>query len=132
MADLLTEELTAYLRSALSLIFDFGECDCALWAANWIVQRRGIDPAAPIRGRYKTRLGCMRLATRNGGFVAFTRTLLGAAGLSETDDPKPGDVGVIETPLGPALGIKTHRGWAWKSKRGFMVVPAKHIAAWSV
>lgn len=128
----MSDLLAAFLRASLREPFVWGERDCALWAANWILERRGIDPAASLRGRYGTALGCARIAKAHGGIAGHAASLLDAAGFAETTDPKPGDVGVIETPVGQAVVIRTERGWAWKAKHGLSIVQATHVAAWSI
>jgi hypothetical protein len=40
--------------------FEWGRRDCALMAADWVLEMTGIDFAAPFRGRYKTAVGSNR------------------------------------------------------------------------
>jgi len=124
--------LAAFLRKSLGEPFVWGQRDCALWAADWIKERRGVDPATSIRGRYSTRLGCERFANRHGGLPAYADEILTGAGLERTDDPQPGDVGLIDTPDGPTVAVRVDLGWAIKAARGIKIVPARHLMAWRV
>lgn len=126
------EALAAFLRRALHEPFVWGRQDCALWSASWIGEFRGTDPAAHFRGRYSTALGCSRLLKREGGLETIACRLAAISGLVATSSPEPGDVGIINTIIGPALTIRTASGWAWKAKRGVSIVPATAVVAWSV
>jgi len=124
--------LKRFLRQSLSQSFVWGECDCALWACSWVSLKRGVDPAASWRGVCTGRFSAARIIRRGGGLAAICREAFGAAGLSETANPQPGDVGIIATPVGEAVVIRTANGWAWKAARGIAIVPAHHLIAWKV
>lgn len=74
--------LVAFLRGALDRPFVFGDCDCAMTVANWVREAAGSDPGADLRGRYRTRLGWMRIVKREGGMEAMFSARLDAAGLT--------------------------------------------------
>lgn len=124
--------LADHLRLGARTPFRWGSCDCALWAADWVRACRAVDPAAPLRGRYRTALGAGRHIRRRGGFLPMVRGLMASAGLAETRDPATGDVGVVETPVGPALAIRTRIGWAAKGERGIVCDQFPMLAAWSL
>src|SRR4051812_43525055 len=75
------DALAQYLLASYDLPFVWGERDCALWACDWIKQRRGVDPGAPYRGRYTTQLGCARVLARNGGLLQLATDAFRASGL---------------------------------------------------
>ena len=107
--------------------------DCAMWAADWVRARRGVDPAAPLRGRYRTAIGAARHIRRGGGIEAVGRALLSTAGLVETAAPCPGDVGLVRDPeAGPLFAILTPLGWAAKAPAGIALGPFPVIVAWTV
>lgn len=116
----------------MSQPFVWGERDCALWACSWVAEARGIDPAAKWRGVCNDGRHAARIIAEAGSLLAICREAFGAAGLQETDAPEPGDIGVIDTPVGQAVVIRTKRGWAWKSEKGLTVVPSPYLAAWKV
>ena len=95
--------------------------------------RRGLDPAAPLRGHYGTALGAARHARRYGGFEAMARSLAAGVGLAETRDPRPGDIGLVDHPgAGLAFALRTELGWAVKAAGGTALGPFPARVAWRV
>lgn len=125
--------LAGYLRAGARRPFAWGRCDCSLWMADWVRLRRGIDPAAPLRGRYRTARGAARHIRRMGGAEAMARTLAAEAGLAVTAAPAVGDIGLVRHPLaGPCFAIRCALGWALKAPAGIAVADCPVIVAWSV
>jgi hypothetical protein len=128
--------LADFLADSARTPFAFGRRDCGLWMADWIRLRRGVDPAAHLRGRYRTELGCARLLKRGGGLLEVVRTCFEGAGLVETASPKPGDVGVVRVMTakgeGVAGAICTGRRWAILGGGGVMSQRLEPLAAWEV
>lgn len=87
--------------------FRWGDWDCGLLCADWVMVRRGVDPAHGWRGRYGTPLGCARLLKRRGGLVAHFDACLAPYGIKRTSKPKRGDVAVVETEQGLSGGVIT-------------------------
>ncbi len=56
---------------------------------DWCRKMRGVDPAASLRGRYRTALGAMRHVRRLGGFEAMARKLMAGCGFATTETPGP-------------------------------------------
>ena len=79
------QELQAFLRVAIQRQFEYGEFDCGLWLADWIVALGKPDPAFKLRGTYQHGENCA---------LRIYRTLR-SAGLIRTGSPEIGDVGVI-------------------------------------
>lgn len=126
-------QMIAYLRQAAREPFAWGVADCALFLADWVRLARGFDPAAPLRGRYRCHLGAARHIRRLGGMEAMGRALAAEAGLPETADPQPGDVGLVRDPhAGPVFAIRTPLGWAAKGERGVALGAFPVIVAWAV
>lgn len=88
-------KLADHLNAAAAEPFTWGHSDCCLMPSDWMKARIGIDPAAPLRGRYGTAFGALRHITARGGFVQMVRDLMRDAGFAETDSPVPGDVGIV-------------------------------------
>ncbi|MCJ2132447.1 DUF6950 family protein [Methylobacterium sp. E-045] len=124
--------LRDHLRAGSASTFVWGFLDCSLWVCDWIAVERGHDPAARLRGTYHDEASCLRLLAREGGLVALASRLADESGLPETSSPMAGDVGVIETRLGPFLMISTGPRWACKTVRGVLFAPAGIVKAWSV
>lgn len=134
MAELLTP-LAMFLRAGAALPFVWGVRDCSLWACEWVAMRTGRDPAASLRGCYRTQRGAYRHILEGGGLEALTRGRFASCGIPEVLAPNPGDVGLIETDtlLGLALAIKVgEAGWAVKSPAGITVAAFPFRVAWMV
>lgn len=124
------DRLRSFLQQSAGQPFIWGERDCALWVARWIEQERGFDPAAEARGAYHTALGCHRYVARNGGLVALAGRLL--AGFEPTTQPEPGDVGVVDAPMGETMAIRASAGWAMMGDRLIGIAPLPILKAWRV
>lgn len=123
--------LTAFLDRAAGEPFRYGDWDCSMFVANWVELRTGQDPASALRGRYRTRLGWMRIVRKSGGLVALVERLALGVGLLPTTEPGVGDIGVVETSnIGPACGIRIGRGWAVKLGDGMSAAALPMMAAW--
>lgn len=97
--------LVAYLASSATTPFAPGVHDCALFAAGAVAAMTGIDPAAAYRGRYTTERGGWRVLRRDGfaDHIALAAAHLRTRG--EDERARPGDLAVIPTVTGPALGV---------------------------
>jgi hypothetical protein len=131
------EALAVFLGRAARTPFVWGTFDCCLWLADWVLERRGVDPAADLRGRYASELGCARLLKRRGGLPAVVSDCAELARLAPTSAPLAGDVGVILglTPTGEtAVGaLCTGPRWSILTVAGGIAsVPARVLYAWSV
>jgi hypothetical protein len=117
----------------------WGVDDCALWVANALREPLGYDPAAKVRGRYKTRRGSARVAGRLG-LLGQLRSIARRHEWQRIAPvmAQPGDVGMVWTngPKGPVLAtvICRSRGWfVGRNDMGFSAVAAsKVVVAWSV
>jgi len=127
------QQLSAFLRAMARASFAWGASDCSLVMADWCRVRRGVDPAASLRGRYRTALGAMRYVRRHGGFEAASRALMAGSGFATTAEPRVGDVGLIAHPVvGPIFAIRCALGWAMKSPQGVAVGEYPALVAWRV
>jgi hypothetical protein len=117
----------------------WGEDDCALWVANALWPVLGYDPAAKVRGRYKTRRGSQRVAGR-GGLLNQLRSISRRHEWQRIDPAlaQAGDVGLAWTMYDgkPVLAtvICRARGWfVGRADFGFTAMRAnKVVVAWSV
>lgn len=96
--------LIQYLSEAARTPFAPGRHDCALFAAGAVEAMTGMDYARPFKGRYTTLKGGLRIL-REAGFA--DAVALAAAWLPEIAPAfaAPGDLAVIDTAAGPALGV---------------------------
>lgn len=127
-----SQALNAFLADGALLPFVFGERDCVLWVADWVMSQRGFDPAARLRGTFRCALGSARIVRRGGGLVALVSEPMARHGLSETNAPGVGDVGIIMTVAGELAAICTGDAWAVKAKDGLAIVRAPVLNAWAI
>lgn len=121
----------------------YGMDDCALWVANIQRDVLGYDPAAHVRGRYKTRLGALRV-TGAAGLLGQLRKIAKRHGWKRIEPvaAKPGDTGLAWTLIQvgkrevPTLATVICRAPGWfvgRNESGVTALRAKHVAiAWSV
>lgn len=122
-----------FLEAMAARPFADGRHDCLLTVADWVRSVIGRDPAAPFRGRYRTVLGRERLLRRLGGMEAAMRDGAARVGLSATDRPVSGDVGLIRHRGQALAAIHTDGLWAVQSSAGLTVLCADAVVqAWSV
>jgi len=124
--------LTEYLREAAGRKFEWGRCDCVTFVCDWIVAQRGVDPAASFRGQYRSGAKAAENLAPNGGLAGSVAAFFDLAGLKTTNDPKPGDVGVVSMRR-PTCAVYVGGGkWASKGRRGVTISVANPLAIWSV
>jgi len=133
----MTVTLADYLKGASGRPFVWGECDCCLFAADWIKQKKGLDVAWPHRGTYSDNMGAARLlcTSDNGTLSGFLQPRMMAAGFVLTDDPREGDVAVLRLPIhGETVGIRTRlKRWAFKTERGVFTAACPNVVvAWRI
>lgn len=87
--------LSAYLSRALRREWKWGDLDCFLFCADWIVERDGVDPAAEFRAAYHDVRAARRLMKVHGGIAALADRCLVGVGLRKIDVPSAGDVGLV-------------------------------------
>ena len=94
--------LAAWLASISRTPFQPGQHDCALFAAGAVEAMTGVDLAAGWRGRYHTLRGGIRVLRRAGyaDHIALARSHF-----PTTATPRAGDLAVVDTPEGQALGV---------------------------
>lgn len=96
--------LSTCIEAALERPFEWGEHDCALFAADAVKAMTGVDHASFWRGRYSIARGAMKILGRNGydDHVAYVAAHLPEVHPAVADT---GDIVVIEAPDGLALGV---------------------------
>lgn len=88
--------------------FVWGEFDCCLFVADAVKAMTGTDIAIRYRGKYKSKRGAMALLRKlDGGGVQEAATRAFGAPLTYRLTARRGDVALVDTPDGDALGICT-------------------------
>lgn len=136
------DELDAFLHLRAGRAFTWWDADCTTLAAEWVVQRTGTDPLAPLRadgGMLAARrlLPALREVRAQGGFAAVASELLGPAlpGLMA----QRGDVVLVRSGQragrvrGLAFGVCTGANIAAPGADGIAFLPVTYAeAAWRV
>lgn len=96
--------LRKYLEDNTNTPFRLGLYDCGAFAGGAIEAMTGENPHAAVAGKYKTMAGALRALKRLGheDHIAYAASVL-----NEIDPlyAQFGDVAVVDSPEGPALGV---------------------------
>lgn len=114
--------LRAFLAAQADSPFVMGDMDCGALAGGAIEAMTGENPHAKVAGKYKTMAGALRALKRLGhdDHIAY------AASLMTEIDPLYaafGDIAVVDSPDGPALGVVTGPHIEVRAPGGRGVVP---------
>lgn len=114
--------------------FAWGEFDCCLFAADCVLATIGVDVAADWRGTYDSRESAAALLASLGGAATLADSVLPGRRLPYPMMAQRGDVVLIETPDGQALGICAGRFHLLPAPiRGLIQLKlARAITAWRV
>jgi hypothetical protein len=132
------ERLAAFLRESADEPFVWGVNDCALRACDAVRAMTGTDIAARLRGRYKTQLGAARVMRRLAGDLeAVAQQVAYEFAIREVTPSfaRRGDLLLLDTPLGPSLGIVAMNGHTaeFKVNDGLLRVPVSTCRrAWRI
>lgn len=109
---------------------------CALWVADWVLARRGVDLAQGLRERATRPISAARLIMSAGGLTALAAQQAERAGLFRTDAPQRGDIGLVEAFTGAGEGVVaaicTGPRWAALTAKGLISAPGAFTDAWRV
>lgn len=109
----------------------WGQSDCCAAACDVFARLWGIDPMAPLRGRYASRRAAWRLVRAAGGWLALAPDLAARAGLVDGTGA-PGEIGLLRQPTGYLLGVSVGHGqWAARIDGGFATTDCAELA-WTV
>lgn len=126
------QRLSAYLSDAARRPFVWGAFDCCILIADWVALERGDDPMRSLRGAYDSEAGALALVEQAGGLLALVDDLAGRAGLSRTDAPEPGDIGIVMSRDVAAAAIRGASRWSALSPRGIAGWRTAPLMAWRV
>lgn len=126
-------DLEAFITAAASRAFTWGELDCSLWVADWIVANGHPDPAAQLRGTYATEAACAALLADAGGLEALCTDQFTRIGLLPLTVPLAGAVGVIGGGRKRQWSAIWHRNrWLVFMGGGLVPFQARARAMWAV
>lgn len=98
------QRLLLHVEAARRKPFAYGRHDCATFAAGAVAAMTGVDPAAELRGRYSTLTGGLK-AVRRAGYLDAVDMVRAQFEEVSPAMAQVGDIAVVETEEGPALGI---------------------------
>lgn len=126
------EQLAHYLRRRGLMPFAWGLNDCALFAADWVLDCTGVDPMTDLRGSYATSEGAAKVLARHGGLRALVRDRLPA--YANVRQAHRGDVVCVEledpatAKLRDTLGIVAGNGyWATAGEHAMVQRPMAEV-----
>ena len=124
--------MTGFLTRYAHRPFAFGCADCLLFLADWVLECRGVDPAAPWRGAYRGWFGAARIIHRAGGMAELVGKAVAPFGLPKVADTRRGDIAVVRAPEGERGAIVLGAMVARHNDRRIVVQRLPVIAAWRV
>ncbi|MBY3228536.1 DUF6950 family protein [Rhizobium laguerreae] len=116
-----------------------GGDDCMTFPASWALTCIGIDPAADLRGTYRTKDEARAIIASHGGELVFMDVHLVPMGAKRVQQPQTGDIGLIKAMTGETMAdqMETLIGaicfgplWACIHPVGVRAKPAEFVAAW--
>lgn len=128
----MNNSLESYLRTVVSEPFIWGQTDCCVFLAEWILWKHAVDLASGFLSLYSSQRGAQRLIKQEGGLLAILDKSLLPAGFPRTKAPMEGDAGLVETQLGETAAIRTQTGWVCKSPGGLIAAAFPVIASWKL
>lgn len=126
-------QILADFIAAADRPFCWGTWDCGLLAADCVLAMTGVDIAAEFRGRYKTARGARKVM--RGDMAQMMARVSQTYGMPAIPPlaAQRGDMVMIDTPLGDALGICVGSRVACAGPDGLVYVPiAQALLAWRV
>ena len=126
--------LTRFLDDRRERTFAWGSHDCCIAACDWVCEAAGWDPAAAFRNVYDDRAGARRaLRAIGAGTQTDTARSIGGPPLASVRFAQRGDIALIRSTEGPALGIVIGDRVAAAGPAGWSFVPLDDaVMAWRV
>lgn len=119
--------LTGFFERSQSEPFEWGKNDCALWAATYVYEQTGIDPAESLRGKYSSYIGCEKLLKKHGGLRKVCHDLMKCF-------PDGRDVCMFNIGGQDILGLIVNDKAAFKSPNGLILTKKMPdiVFGWSI
>lgn len=127
------ERLNAMLCQSLAGVFEWGEQDCCMFAANAIVAQTGEDPARELRGTYATAAQAAKVLGALGGVAGIAGAVLGQP-LANPAFAKRGDIVCVPLHGRDTLGVVLGDGqWCAPGQECLVFRPMAEVAqVWGV
>lgn len=120
--------------------FRWGEVDCCLWACSGVETMTGVDPAAPLRKRYRDKEGAIEALRlfAGGGLLQAAEKLAREHGKARLAGPlyaQRGDLVMARGPEGwpDGLGLCVGSAAVFLTPRGLRRAALEHtLTAWRI
>ncbi|WP_102867877.1 DUF6950 family protein [Pseudovibrio exalbescens] len=122
----MTDQLSAYLAQERLRPFEWGQRngDCCLFAFGWTAEAWGIDPRPEHWGKYSTEDQVIAYVKTLGGLPAILKSHYGSP---VNDNPRRGDIALLDTPQGLLGAICSGGAWWFRCNRtGVGFIPLRH------
>lgn len=133
------ERLHVFIESRRRTLFAWGSHDCALFACDGVLAITGVDLASTMRGRYSDEASARGAITEEMGDEATLEDLAeGIATARFLDEiavalAGRGDVVLMDSPAGPALGLCVGAVAVFASPAGTALVNMSRVRrAWAI
>ena len=128
------ERLADAIRVARGRSFAWGQHDCALFAFDCYAAITGEDLTIPFRGHYTTPLGAARALKRHRGVSTVWDLVASILGPDRSSVlAQRGDMVLLDTELGPTLGVCLGARSAFVGKDGLVYAPTVNAKrSWQV
>lgn len=110
------ERLDRFIRESHTKPFKWGSFDCCLFSCDAVRAMTDVDLAADFRGKYRSKTGAAKLMKKFKGVEGIAWKVAAEHSLIEVPalTAQRGDVVLLDTDLGPALGVVSLDGrFAW-------------------
>ena len=128
-------DLSSHLRTLAAEPWQVGWSDCAGMVARWLVIC-GHPSATLLLPPVGDQASADAMLAAAGGLANAMATGTASLGLSETDQPRPGDVACVHLVTGETCAaLRLAGGWALRQRSGIAIVRPSFVAsyrAWRV
>lgn len=108
----------------------WGVSDCCHAACDVFADLHGVDAMAPLRGRYRSQRGALRLIRQHGGWVAMCRGLAARARL-RAGVGAPGELALMHNEGQHTLGVALGNGLAAGRVEGGFATARGIVMTWA-
>ncbi|MBA3576177.1 MAG: hypothetical protein H0W39_00975 [Sphingomonas sp.] len=117
-----------YIAAEAEKPFAWGKTDCGITADRWMAVVLGRSPMQMFGRVHKDEAEAREVLASPGGLAIALNRVMRAGGLSKTDEPVTGDVGLIFHKQ--KLCVAIHAGKFWFSRDADGLIGAPLTAVW--
>lgn len=126
-------DIQEFIELEMAKPFKWADTCCCMTADRWIKARSGLSPIQNYGRKYDCESDAKRWMSERGGLLYAILTVMRSSGLSSTESPLEGDVGIIELKDKLCMAIFTGERWFSRDESGFIFAKRdRFVRAWSV